>query len=147
MAPAVSPPNNLSLFFRRRNEPGLLPDKMMCSRNRTPAVCRICGLRIPGNYGTCPNRGEQRENLLPSRCIRSDEPRLFDFGDLHDDPYTREMRPVRVQASSDVAHVRPGRNPHGVKLLRDDPRLIWFVAHYIIQIMHCSPSDSKRSEE
>src|SRR2546426_1478776 len=144
MAFAVSLPTNFSLLLGGRNKPRLLPDKMMRSRDRTPAVCRICGIRIPCNYGTCPNRGEQRKNLLPSRCTRGDEPWLFDVRDLHDNPHAPEMRPVSGQASSDIAHARPGRNPHGVKLLRNNPRLIGLVAYRIIQIARDRPSDGKR---
>src|SRR5882762_11188974 len=91
---AVSLPTNSSLLFRRRDKPRLLPDKMMRSMNRTPAVHRIRGICIPGNDGSGPNRRKQRENPLPSRGIPGDESRHFIVQGLYDDPYAREMRPI-----------------------------------------------------
>src|SRR5258708_11726882 len=128
----VSLPANSLLFFRRRDQPRLLPDKMMRSRDLTPAVRGIGGIRIPGNDGSCSNGGKQRENLLPSRSIRSDETLLCGVRDLHDDPHAGEVRPIGVPAAPDVTHVRSWCNPHGMKLLRNDPRLIVLVAYHII---------------
>src|SRR5260221_8047835 len=96
---------NFSLFLRRRDKPRLLPDKMMRSRNLTPAVREIGCVCIPGNDCSGPNGRKQRQNLLPSRSIRGDETRLFDVRDLHDDPHAGEMRPVSAQASPNVTHV------------------------------------------
>src|SRR6267378_798989 len=98
-------PAKFSLFLRRRDKPRLLPDKMMRSRNLTPAVRGIRGICIPGNNCSGPNGRKQRQNLLPSRSIRGDETRLFDVRDLHDDPHAGEMRPVSAQASPNVTHV------------------------------------------
>src|ERR1700687_2536409 len=96
---------NFSLFLRRRDKPRLLPDKMMRSRNWTPAVRGIRGICIPSNDGFGPNGRKQRQNLLPSRSIRGDETRLFGVRDLHDDPHAGEMRPVSAQASPNVIYV------------------------------------------
>src|SRR5260370_17917988 len=85
---------NSSLLFRCRNKPRLLPDKMMRSWNRPPALRRICNLRIPGNYGTCSNRSEQGEDFLPSPRIRSDEARLLGSWYLRCNPYPRTFRHV-----------------------------------------------------
>src|SRR6266851_5821482 len=106
MAFVVSLPPHSSLFFRRRDKPRLLPDKMMRSRNRPPAVPGIGSICIPGNDGSSPDGRKKRENLLPSRRIRGDETRLFDVRNLHDDPHAREMRPVSVYAGPDGTHVR-----------------------------------------
>src|SRR5260370_40410985 len=114
MVIVVSFPARSSPFFRRRDQPRLLPDKMMRSRDLTPAVRGIGGIRIPGNDGSCSNGGKQRENLLPSRRIRSDETLLFGVWDLHDDPHAGEVRPISVPAAPDVTQVRSLRNPHGV---------------------------------
>src|SRR6267154_4639224 len=121
-----------SLLLRRRDKPRLLPDKMMRSRNRPPAVCRICNIRISCNDCTCPNRGEQGEDFLPSRRIRSDKARLLGSRDLRDNPYSREMRPVSIRSRPDVPNVCSRGDPHLVKLLGNDPRLIRLVAHYVI---------------
>src|SRR6267154_5764409 len=123
---------NSSLLFRRRDKPRLLPDKMMRSWNRPPAFRRICNIRISGNDCTCPNRGEQGEDFLPSRRIRGDEARLVGSRDLHDNPYSREMRPVSISSRPDVPNVCSRGDPHLVKLLGNDPRLIRLVAHYVI---------------
>src|SRR5216684_3899078 len=128
---ALLPPHPLLLLWRG-DKPRLLPDKMMRSWNRAPAVRGIGGSSIPGNDRSSPNRRKQRENLLPSRRIRSNETRLFFVRNLHDDPHACEMRPVSVQAGPDITHVRSWRNPHGAKLLRNDPRLIGLVAYHII---------------
>src|ERR1700682_1723636 len=93
----VSLPPNFSLFVRRRDKPRLLPDKMMRSRNLTPAVRGIRDICIPSNDGFGPNGRKQRQNLLPSRSIRGDETRVFDVRDLHDDPPAGEMRTVSAQ--------------------------------------------------
>src|SRR6266436_1989192 len=135
---------NSSLLFRRRDKPRLLPDKMMRSWNRPPALRRICNIPIPGDDRTCSNRGEQHENFLLSRRIRGDEARLLGSRDLHDNPYAREMRPVSVRSGPDVPNVCSRRNPHLVKLLRNDPRLIRFVAHYVKQVMRRSPPRGER---
>src|SRR5216684_4374456 len=123
---------NSSLLFRRRDKPRLLPHKMMRSRNLPPALGRICNLRIPGNYGTCSNGGEQREDFLPSRRIRSDEAKLLGSWDLHNNPNARQMRPVGIRPRPDVPNVCSRGDPHLVKLLGNDPRLIRLVAHYVI---------------
>src|SRR5260370_22490381 len=73
----VSLPANSLLFFRRRDQPRLLPDKMMRSKDLTPAVRGIGGSCIPGNDGSRRNGGKQRENLLPSRSNRHHQTRFF----------------------------------------------------------------------
>src|SRR5260370_17654982 len=95
----VVPPTNFSLFFRRRDKPRLLPDKMMRSRNRPPAVRRIGSICIPGNDGSSPNGRKQRQNLLPSRSIRSDESRHFGVRDLRNDPHPGQLRPITLPPS------------------------------------------------
>src|SRR5712664_119847 len=147
MAFMISLPPHNSLLLRRGDKPRLLPDKMMGSRNLTPAVRRIGGSCIPGNDGSCSNGGKQRENLLPSRSIRSDETLLFVVRDLHDDPHAGEVRPISVAAAPDVTQVRSWRNPHGVKLLRNDPRLIGLVAYHIVKIVRDGPPHGERRSE
>src|SRR5260370_25262621 len=137
-------PANALLFFRRRDQPRLLPDKMMRSKDLTPAVRGIGGSCIPGNDGSRSNGGKQRENLLPSRSIRSDETLLFGVRDLHDDPHAGEVRPISVPAAPDVTQVRSWRNPHGVKLVRNDPPLIELVAYHIVKIVRDSPTPAER---
>src|SRR5713226_527355 len=132
MASVISLHANSSILLWRGDKPLLLPDKMMRSWNRAPAVHGIGGSGIPGNDNSRPNRRKQRENLLPSRRIRSNETRLFFVRNLHDDPHAGEMRPVSVQAGPDITHVRSWRNPHGAKLLRNDPRLKRLVSYHII---------------
>src|SRR5260370_5898770 len=139
MVIVVSLPAKCSPFFRRRDKPRLLPNKMMRSRDLTPAVRGIGGSCIPGNDGSCSNVGEKRENLLSSRSIRSDETLLFGVRDLHDDPHPGEVRPIGVPAAPDVTHVRSCCNPHGIKLLRNDPRLIGLVPYHIIEIPRATP--------
>src|SRR5712664_4531541 len=117
-----------SLLLRRRDKPRLLPDKMMRSWNRPPALRRICNIPIPGDDRTCSNRGEQHENFLPSRRIRSDEARLLGSRDLHNNPYAREMRPVSIRSRPDVPNVCSRGDPHLVQLLGNDARLIRLVA-------------------
>src|SRR5712664_3380749 len=141
---AFSLPSHDSLFFRRRDKPLLLPDKMMRSRNLAPAVRGISGIRIPGNDGSGPNGRKERENLLSSRSIRSDETRQVGIRDLHDDPHAGEVPPISIPAAPEATHVRSWRNPHGVKLLRNDPRLIRLVAYYIIQVARDSPPHGER---
>src|SRR5437899_2017759 len=109
---AISLSPHSSLFFRGRDKPPPLPDKMMRSRNLTPAVHRNGSIGVPCNDRLRPNRGKQRENLLPSCRIRSNETRLFDIWNLHDDPRAREVRPVRIQTGSDIPDVRSWRHPH-----------------------------------
>src|SRR5260370_2372493 len=132
MASLISLHANSSLLLWRRDKPRLLPDKMMRSWNRAPAVRGIGGSGIPGNDRSSPNGRKQRENLLPSRRIRSNETRLFLVRNLHDDPHAREMCPVSVQARPDITHGRSWRNPHGATLSRNDPRLIGPVSYHII---------------
>src|SRR5260370_35966214 len=132
MALVISLHANSSLLLRRRDKPRLLPNKMMRPRNRTPAVCGIGSICVPGNDSSCPKGGKHRENLLPSCRIRSNEKLHFFIRDLHDDPHAPQVRPVSIQAGPDVPHIRSPRNPHSVKLLCNNPRLVWFVAHHII---------------
>jgi hypothetical protein len=132
MAFVVSPSPHSSFSFRRRDQPRLLPDKMIRSWDLTPAVLRIGGSYIPGNDSSSANGRKKRENLLPSNRIRSDESRQFGVRDLYDDPHAGEVRPISVSAAPDVTHVRSRQNPQGVKLLRNDPRLIGLVAYHIV---------------
>src|SRR5258708_21488548 len=121
-----------SLLFRRRDKPRLLPDKMMRSWNRPPAFRGICNIRISSNDCTCPDRGEQGEDFLPSRRIRSDQARLLGSLDLHNNPNARQMHPVGIRPRPDVPNICSRGDPHLVKLLGNDPRLIRLVAHYVI---------------
>src|SRR5260370_14217360 len=139
MVIVVSFPAKSSPFFRRRDKPRLLPDKMMRSRDLTPAVRGIGGIRIPGNDGSCSNGGKQRENLLPSRSIRSDETLLCGVRDLHDDPHAGEGRPIGVPAPPDATHFRCWCSPQRMKLLRNDPRLIGLAPYHIIEIPRATP--------
>src|SRR5260370_12499694 len=136
-----------SRLCRRRDKPRLLPDKMMRPWNRPPTLRRICNLRISGNDCTCPNRGEQGEHFLPSRRIRSDEARLLGSRDLHNNPNAREMRPVGIRPRPDVPNICSRGDPHLVKLLGNDPRLIRLVAHYVIYVMRRSPSRGDRGTQ
>src|SRR6266480_541777 len=140
----VSLPPHSSLFFRRRDQPRLLPDKIMRSRDRLPTVHGVGSFRIPGHDRSSPNASKQRENLLPSSGIRADETRQFGVGDLHDDPHTGQMRPIRVTRTPEATNVRPGCDPHEVKLLRNHPRLIRLVAYNIIHIARYWPRHGER---
>src|SRR6266704_4763565 len=91
MASVISLHANSSLLLRCRDKPRLLPDKMVRSGNRAPSVRGIGGICVPGNDSPCPNGGKQRENLLPSCRIRSNERLHLFIRDLHDDPHAREM--------------------------------------------------------
>src|SRR6267143_2076131 len=128
----VSLPANSSLLLRRRDKPRPLPDKMTRPRNLTPAVCGICSICIPGNDGSRPNGRKQREDLLSSLRIRGREWLQFTLRDLRDDPHPGEMCPRSLQAGPDVTYLRSWWNPHGVKLLRNDPMLIGLIACHII---------------
>src|ERR1700674_4726169 len=130
----VSLPPHSSFFSRRRDQPRLLPDKIMRSGNLTPTVRRIGGRCIPGNDGSSPNGGKQRENLLPSRSIRSNETRLFFVRDLRNDAHARQMRPVSAQASPDVTQLHSLRNAHFVQSARHFPLLESRGPHYVLQI-------------
>src|SRR5260370_20758234 len=143
----VSLPANSLLFFRRRDQPRLLPDKMMRSKDLTPAVRGIGGSCIPGNDGSRSNGGKQRENLLPSRSIRSDETLLFGVRDLHHDPHAGEVRPISVPAAPDVTQVRSWRNPHVVHLMPNYPRLIPLVLYHIVQSARYHPTHGERRRE
>src|SRR5258708_4057611 len=147
MAFVVSPPTNFSLFFRRRDKPRLLPDKMMRSRNRPPAVRRIGSICIPGNDGSSPNGRKQRQNLLPSRSIRSGETRQLCVRSPRKNSRPGAVRPIAFPACPEVTHFRPWCDPHEVKLLRNHPRLIRLVAYNIIQIARDGPRDGKRRNE
>src|SRR6266566_1153747 len=87
MASVISLHANSSLLLRRRDQPRLLPNKMMRPRNRTPAVRGIGSICVPGNDSSCSNGRKQRENLLPPCRIRSNEELHFFIRDLHDDPH------------------------------------------------------------
>src|SRR5260370_12583672 len=116
MASLISLHANSSLILWLRDKPRLLPDKMVRSWNRAPAVRGIGGSGIPGNDRSSPNGRKQRENPLPSRRIRSNETRLFLVRNLHDDPHACEMCPISVQAGPDMTHLPSWPNTHGAKL-------------------------------
>src|SRR6267143_5199630 len=130
-------PPHSSLSFRRRDQPRLLPDKIMRSRNLTPAVLGIGGACIPGNDGSCSNQRKERENLLPSRRIRRDETRLFGVRNLCNDPHTRQMRPIRTKPRPDRSQIAPLRNAHFVQPARHFPLLESRGPRHVLQI---SPS-------
>src|SRR5260370_33485198 len=92
----VSLPANSLLFFRRRDQPRLLPDKMMRSRDLTPAVRGIGGGCIPGNDGSRSTGGKQRENLRPPPSIPSADTLMFGVRDVNDDPHTGEGVPESI---------------------------------------------------
>src|SRR5260370_29195798 len=89
MASLISLHANSSLLLWRRDKPRLLPDKMMRSLNRAPAVRGIGGRGIPGNDRSTPKGRKHRANLLPSRRVLSRETRLFLVLNLHHDPHAR----------------------------------------------------------
>src|ERR1700719_1718711 len=130
----VSLPIHSSFLFRRRDKPRLLPDKIMRFRNLAPAVCEIRGICIPSNDGSSPSGGKQRENLLPSRSIRSHESRLFLVRDLRNNTHARQMRPVSPQASPDVTQLHSLRNAHFVQSARHLPLLESRAPHYVVQV-------------
>src|SRR6266851_1129829 len=132
MASVISLHANSSLLLRRRDKPRLLPDKIVRSGNLAPAVRGIGSICVLGNDSSCANGRKHRENLLPSCRIRSNEKLHFFIRDLHDDPHAPQVRPVSIQAGPDVPHIRSRRNPHSVKPLCNNPRLVWFVAYHFI---------------
>src|SRR6266576_473531 len=61
-----------------------------------------------------------------------------------DQPRDGQMRPIRVTRTPEATHVRPGCDPHEVKLLRNHPRLIRLVAYNVIHIARYWPRHGER---
>src|SRR6266403_3775053 len=134
----------LSFLFRRGDKPLLLPYKMKRSWNWTPTVRGIGRVSVFCNDSFGSNGGKQRENLLPSCRTGSDEPRLLLIWNFYNDAHAREVRPIGIQAGSDIADIRSWRNAHFVEPLRNYPRFERFVARYIIKIATSGPRNGKR---